>query len=369
MRGFELCQAPLTRAFADDFRRGFHAHIKILGRTLSMNVPRTIVVSVTYAGRHISCIRSLRLALLAGSESVVLVCNGVTEEAAQALRTEAEMRGDSLTLVWLDRNVGTEKAFALGVKHALQLEPDFVWMLDDDNLPHPDCLEIALSLQIGQRTVEDPVGPVVSCLRNSDEQHVAIADGASPHSVFLQGGEFFGFDILSRIAGARSIKSLTTNEAAELPQAPYGGLLLPVQIAREVEVRGDDLILYFDDVSMTRALRARGVRIVLSVRSIIDDANTKWVESSNNRYLEGMIRSRNVIRAYYSFRNCLVIDLAHAKKTKRRLRFVLNFAIYSSWVVVASFKMKQPGFLRVYGAACRDAVFGRMGERVRLDGV
>jgi GT2 family glycosyltransferase len=68
---------------------------------------------------------------------VVVVDNASTDGTADWLRAH----GEGLRLVHLTRNTGGAGGFAAGMELALTLEPDLVWLLDDDTVPTPTTAE------------------------------------------------------------------------------------------------------------------------------------------------------------------------------------------------------------------------------------
>ncbi len=335
-----------------------------------------IAVTVTYGDRSDLCIRVVKAALSNGCARVVVVANGPTATSLWAIRSAFEGADDKVTLIEFDRNLGTAKGFGRGIKAALQEgSPDFVWLLDDDNLVGPTGLKSALatvrafhSTEAASPTRESQTPPpVVSCFRESDENHLRMQSGVGARRAYLPAGGFFGFDLLERI-GHRRLRTSRLAEAdrdALVPQASYGGLLLPAEVIRSVGLPDEAFVLYYDDVEYTRRIRAAGFPIVVSFDSIIEDISEKWVDSSS-RYLDGMIKARNEVRTYYTVRNSFVVDRRAAMADRRLLRFIVNFSIYSMYVAVTSMKNRDHRFARLYWRACLDGARGRMGERIAL---
>jgi GT2 family glycosyltransferase len=66
-----------------------------------------------------------------GLADVVVVDNASTDGTRELLDTE---HGD-LQVVHLEQNTGGAGGFAAGIERALTLDPDLVWLLDDDTVP------------------------------------------------------------------------------------------------------------------------------------------------------------------------------------------------------------------------------------------
>ena len=72
---------------------------------------------------------------------VVVVDNASTDGTAQLLVDRYGGR-DEFEVVTLTRNIGGAGGFAAGIERALTLEPDLVWLLDDDTVPTPSAAEM-----------------------------------------------------------------------------------------------------------------------------------------------------------------------------------------------------------------------------------
>jgi GT2 family glycosyltransferase len=72
---------------------------------------------------------------------VVVVDNASTDGTAQLLADRYGGR-DEFEVVTLTRNIGGAGGFAAGIERALTLEPDLVWLLDDDTVPTPSAAEM-----------------------------------------------------------------------------------------------------------------------------------------------------------------------------------------------------------------------------------
>ena len=326
--------------------------------------PATVVVSVTYASRHSMCLQMMDRAFENGADRLILVCNGVAAESAEAIQSAA-CGDDRIEIIWFERNLGTAAAFAAGIARALELNPTHVWILDDDNLAEPNCLQRAVALLERLQSPANPFGVLVSCFRDTDEEHMRIVREIKGKTRIAPAGGIFGVDVLSRLTQRRD-DSVTAGFSHYLTQAPYGGLVARADLFRAVGPPRADFVLYFDDVELTRRIRSAGIPIVLGVSSIIIDSGSKWVESATHSYLRGMILARNKVRTYYTYRNSFVLDWAQACTSGSRLRFSFNFVVYSAYVFFTAGKLCDLSYFWVYLKACRDAIFHRMGERMEL---
>jgi rhamnopyranosyl-N-acetylglucosaminyl-diphospho-decaprenol beta-1,3/1,4-galactofuranosyltransferase len=96
--------------------------------------PRIVAVVVTF--NRLALVRRLleRLASVPPIDEVVVVDNASTDGTAELLAGEYS----DLEVLRLETNTGGAGGFAAGIERALTLEPDLVWLLDDDTVPTDD---------------------------------------------------------------------------------------------------------------------------------------------------------------------------------------------------------------------------------------
>lgn len=105
--------------------------------------PRVMAVVVTYnrctlLRRNLAC-----LCLNKPLERIFVINNGSTDNTGEWLDTMVT-REPRLTVVTQD-NVGGSGGFYRGISLAYEAGADWIWCMDDDVFPHPDCLTRLLS--------------------------------------------------------------------------------------------------------------------------------------------------------------------------------------------------------------------------------
>lgn len=209
---------------------------------------RLVAVSVTYD--RAALVTRLVRAVAQGTvvpDVLVVVDNASTDDTVASLRAlEGLPEGPGgepwLQVVVQEENTGGAGGFARGLREALAREADLVWLMDDDGVPDPDCLERLLP-HVGEH---DFLGPVV-------------VDEASPADLV--------FPI--RVPGtARVLRRAEAVEAAADAQGllrgiviPFNGVLLTRSLVERIGIVDERYFIWGDDVEYLWRAQAAGLPV------------------------------------------------------------------------------------------------------------
>jgi rhamnopyranosyl-N-acetylglucosaminyl-diphospho-decaprenol beta-1,3/1,4-galactofuranosyltransferase len=123
---------------------------------------RVAAIVVTYNRKELlgTCLRAIR-AQTRSCDRVLVIDNASTDGTGTFLSAEGFLDG-SVDLVTMPQNTGSAGGFHEGMKRAHEAGFEWLWLMDDDGSPAPDCLERLLS----SSATLDVIGPVV--VRNDD---------------------------------------------------------------------------------------------------------------------------------------------------------------------------------------------------------
>ncbi len=284
---------------------------------------RVAAVVVTY--NRVDVLRESMAALQAQSrplDEVVVVDNASTDETAAMLGAEFP----TVHVVSMDSNSGAAGGWAAGMEVGLACGHDWLWVLNDDDVPAPRALEH----QIDLLAALPPRTGMLACARNGE-------DGVPQ----VLGARWVGrhLPLGPTPAGAAAVRADIVTLSATMVSAA---------MLREIGVLRSDLFMMLEDVDL--CLRAR------------DYGWCTWVTTDllTTSLLMGGSGAASAWRGYYQTRNHALIALGRRSPVElfwwlvRTAKFVAAAALRRDWTRVR---------LRLRGAL--DGVRGVSGPTVR----
>jgi GT2 family glycosyltransferase len=324
------------------------------------------VVTVSY-GRRRHLLRQVLAALPAqGVAKAVVVDNGSLDD----LRSLESEFGPWVEVVRVERNTGSAGGFRAGLEHALAAGCEYLWLLDDDNLPQPGALQELLE---ARRDLQQNADPDQFALLSFRPEHQAdLAAGVPLRRCYPRPGCFFGFHLLdlpykiwrrTRFGSPR--RSAAMPKVIPVPFAPYSGFFCHRSLVERIGLPNPELVLYADDTEFTSRLTAlfRG-KIYLVPNSRIDDLESSWnTKARFGSSFSGWICGDSDIRAYYASRNQAYHEMNrdHCPATRALNRCAYLFGL----AILALLKRRMPRF-RLLLEAIRSGEAARLGMAERF---
>ncbi|WP_240771161.1 glycosyltransferase [Nocardioides sp. GY 10113] len=271
---------------------------------------RVQAVVVTY--NRLDLLRRLveRLRSLDGLDRILVIDNASTDGTGDWLR-EAAAAHPALAHRTLERNTGGAGGFHDGLEWALEEGADLVWLMDDDGLPAPDCLD--LLLERVQRDGLEFCGPAV--VAEQDPERLCFP-------IRLPGGTRVVHAMADvEAAGARN------DGLIDGVVIPFNGVLVTRELVERMGLPRAEFFIWGDDVEyLWRAERA-GARIATVVEA-------RFAHPATDDLGTPMMFGRTTY-------NHTPSDLKHYCMARNN---VLNLREYRGWVHVLLFWVKTVWF-------------------------
>lgn len=314
------------------------------------------VVTVTYGRRWELLSQVLDACAAEGIGRIVVVDNGAVEAVAPMI---AARFGDLVDVVVIGENRGSAHGFRRGLAHALALGHDFIWVLDDDNLPVAGCLD---RLRGAWRYLGNDSGNALACFRPQWPAPTKLVRAG--RDTYALPGAFMGFRLLDAPEKiARRVFRRTPAwqgvrfALARIPHTSYGGLFLHRDLLARIGLPDESLLMYVDDAFFTSRIPDAGGCIHLCAAAVVNDITPSWhLEGDGWRGHAFFNPAANVARIYFSARNILLWE----RRYPRGLRYWGNgLAFFGLGTLVSLLAGARPGLcwsrLRLVWRALRAA--------------
>lgn len=232
-----------------------------------------IAVVVTYnrrelLKRNIACLR-----LNTPVSSIVVVNNGSTDGTGAWLDEQ-----DDLTVIHQE-NVGGSGGFYRGIQYAYQAGADWIWCMDDDVFPRPDCMEYLLPY-----THEPGVGILAprrlmaGQIFTNDFQKVNLSN---PFASMYQ----------------QKLKKQVVNGPVDICGTAFEGLCISRKAVAEIGLPNKELFIFCDDTDYCLRAVLAGFRILYIPSALMDKekffSNDNWEERSRKKKWKRFYQVRN----------------------------------------------------------------------------
>lgn len=315
------------------------------------------VVTVTYGDRKI-LLRQVLDALrdVNNVERVLVVDNGATWDVKSDLIT---LYQDWVEVVVMGKNTGSATGFVAGMRRAIEIGAELIWLLDDDNCPEPNTLEILYEHYLHESSVVDASLLAVGVFRPVGQTGIVPSRFTPRHSSYCG---FHVIDIprkiIKRTPMRRLLRHPTLPSTIDVGVAAYSGLLFSKELLQRVGFPKEDFVLYCDDYEWTRRITAQGGKVLLVTRAIVMDLQSTWGGAHGNSLLS-FLHGRGDATAYYAMRNEVFFYSTLWRKS--RYMYFLNQAIFTSLLWLIGKSTGREARLGLLRKAARDGMTGKLG--------
>jgi GT2 family glycosyltransferase len=225
---------------------------------------------------------------------VVVVDNASTDHTREVLQ-QRQARGDlPLHVIHNETNTGGSGGFEVGMRTAYELGHDRIWLMDDDVVPAPGCLEVLM----------DHPGPALMCVR--EDLAGRLAEKAATV-----------FDLRNPLA-IRPKREMLEDRFARRedmpPEVPlhnvaFEGFMVDRGVVEAVGLPDPGFFIFYDDVDFALRTRAAGFPIV----AVRDAVLVRQLDFDQQHDMSSW-------KGYYMYRNLFVVHLRYGTNVLVRLK-------------------------------------------------
>lgn len=270
------------------------------------------VVTVTYGNRFHLLRQVIEAAFNEGVDKVIVVDNNSEPESRKRLREYHGLNRDRVDVLYLSENLGSAGGFKRGLERAYNdPECEFIWLLDDDNLPMPGSLKILKDFwkNFDLENKKEKLA-LLSLREDEHDSEILIGVLTSKDPESLLRNRFFGFHIFDIPKYIRRIvfRKLDVEKEFKMPSfgqvavATYGGLFFNKKLLDTIGYPKEEFYIYTDDGEWTYRITRNGGKIILLTKSHIKDIHNSWHITQKDTILSVFTPS-NAFRIYYGIRN------------------------------------------------------------------
>ncbi len=227
-------------------------------------------------------------------DAVIVVDNASTDHTRQVLE---EAGNAGLLAIHEDRNLGGAGGFHLGVREAYDRGYDRIWLMDDDVVPAPDCLDVLLAQDEAclMAVREDLHGRLV-------EKAATVFDLASPLAIKPKTA------MVETTYGTRDAMP----ERVELARTSRSrGSWSGATVVERIGLPDPSYFIFYDDVDFAIRARRAGYRIW----AVRDAVLVRQLDFDQQHDLAGW-------KGFYMYRNLFVVHFRYGENLLVRLQAV-----------------------------------------------
>ncbi|MDK2922252.1 MAG: hypothetical protein PWR24_1809 [Desulfonauticus sp.] len=335
------------------------------------NKEKVCVVTVTYGDRFHFLKQVIDACFKEGVDKAIVVDNGSVLISKEKLKKYEKENKERLKVIYLNENSGSAYGYKVGLQDAYNCkECDFIWLLDDDNKPLENSLNILLnfwsSLEVDNKEEK------IALLSYRFKKEQMAKESIINKLIVGKKNSFMGFhikDLPKKILKHLKIrvnlitdkkeKTQATNVNVKygvVPVAPYGGLFIHKNILNKIGYPNEEFFLYADDHDWTNRITKNSGKIYLLLDSKIDDLELSWhVPKSVKDTAFSIISRGNPQRVYYSVRNRVFFEINNLVDNK--VIYWMNIFVYLLFISFSSTKN-----LKLIIKAIKDGYKGKLGK-------
>lgn len=266
-----------------------------------MNVPAVVVTfnRLQLLQRTINALRTQTTPL----KSIIVVDNGSTDGTHQWLDNQKDL------CVIHQNNVGGAGGFHRGIEHSLTFHPDWIWCMDDDVFPRPDCLQ--------------------NLLAHTNLPDAGILAPRRIRSGEIYTNDFLRYNLTNPFASMYSgrLKKMHVNTPIQISGTAFEGLFVRRTTVEQIGLPNKDLFIFCDDTDFCLRTLKANYRIYYIPDALIDKYHFFVKDTPSQRNI------KKKWKRFYQVRNATYLN--HRYGQNIGVRYIRPFINVAGDIVMA----------------------------------
>jgi len=224
-------------------------------------------------------------------DAVFVVDNASTDATPEVLASRDDL---PMTVLRPEENLGGAGGFHMGLKAAYEGGFDRIWLIDDDVVPAPECLDVLLAHP----------GPALMAVREDTDGHLCEKAATT-------------FDLRNPLAvrpKRQTVEERYGDRAAMPAEVPlqnvaFEGFMITREVVATVGLPDPGFFIFYDDVDYALRVRRAGFPIV-GLRDAVLVRQLDFDQQHDTRSWKG----------YYMYRNLFVVHLRYGENALVRAK-------------------------------------------------
>ena len=316
-------------------------------------------VTVTYGNRSAFVATLAERLISLNVHKLIIIDNGSPAGNRARLEDLVNRYPSKVALISLTENTGSAGGFKKGLLAAEgHQDCDFIWLLDDDNLPDPNALKQLLLTY--QRLNENCC--LVS-LRKNRILYRKIFNEKDVKRKFNPNNSFINYSLLHWFR-KKFLYGRKKSTLIPIPYAPYGGMFFQKKLLETIGYPLEEMYLYRDDHEFSHRIVKAGLNIYLERQSTVEDMEVSWHGRKKYRFFSRfmIVVDGEEMKTYFLIRNSIYFERKYF--VTNRLEYAINRFIYTSIFYSLCILSNKTERIRLFQKAYADS--NKMGEHAAL---
>lgn len=279
---------------------------------------------------------------------ILLIDNNSTDGTSDLLLQDGYIDKNKIFYKKLPKNIGGAGGFTEGVKWAMELQYDYMWLMDDDAEPALDALE---KLLLHVNTEESYSAYASKLFIGTKENHTLSLSGYGHRGIFDYKNPLPSFQKPLKKEDYESQTSL-------IEMASFVGILVPLTSVKKIGLPRDDFFIHHDDVEYSLRL------VQLGKILMVNDSHIYHKEKRQDEKIikkccgvkKKRVRFDMLWIKYFGLRNSIYIALRYGKNPFIIFKILWNYLVLLKDIILFDDNKQK----RIYFASSSvfDGIFG-----------